>query len=311
MQPTKYIDRMIENYYRITGEKPKEVTSPLVKGDHPELDTSKLLDEGGIKLYQSFIGTLQWVVTLGRLDIFSAVMTMSSFRSAPREGHLTRVKRIYGYLKKMRHGSTTFRVTQPDYSSIPTDQHDWMKSIYGKVEESIPHNAPEVKGPTVIHTVYKDANLCHDMVTGRSVTGIIHLLNKTVVDYTSKKQPRVETSTYGSEFMAARLATEQIIDMRLTLRYLGVDIKGPTYMFGDNKSVVDSSSFPRSKLHKRHNLLSYHRVREAIVGGIMYFIHIPTELNPADILTKLWGYQQARIKLKALLFWHGDIIDIE
>ena len=50
MSSTKYILRMIDTYTRLFGEKPREVISPLVKGDHPELDTTAELDVNGIKL---------------------------------------------------------------------------------------------------------------------------------------------------------------------------------------------------------------------------------------------------------------------
>ena len=72
-------------------------------------------------------------------------------------------------------------------------------------------------------TTFVDANLYHDLV--RSVTGILHLFNKTVIDWYSKQQSTVETATYGSEFVAARTAMEQIIDLRLQLQYLGVTIR--------------------------------------------------------------------------------------
>jgi len=66
MSPSKYIDRMIESYLRLFGTKPKTIySSPLEKGDHPELDTSSELDIEGIKLYQSMIGAAQWIVSLG------------------------------------------------------------------------------------------------------------------------------------------------------------------------------------------------------------------------------------------------------
>ena len=78
------------------------------------------------------------------------------------------------------------------------------------------------------------------MITGRSVTGILHLVNKTPIDWFSKNQATVETATYGSEFVAARTCLEQAIDFRLTLRYLGVSIREKSYMFGDNQSVVEA-----------------------------------------------------------------------
>ena len=111
--------------------------------------------------------------------------------------------------------------------------------------------------------------------------------------------------------MAARTVTEQIMEIRTTLRYLGVNLVGPTYMFGDNKTVADSSNKPKSRLHKRHVILSYHRVRKAIAAGILKFIFIDSELNPSNILTKLWGYQQMKTKPKAMFFWKGDTADIE
>ncbi len=89
MTPRKYIEKLHGTYERIFGSKPKQnITSPLEKGDHPELDMSDELDADGIKNYQSLIGALQWSVSLGRIDITTAIMTMSGFRVAPRKGHL-------------------------------------------------------------------------------------------------------------------------------------------------------------------------------------------------------------------------------
>ena len=69
--------------------------SPLERGDHPELDTSDELNEDDTKKYQSLIGALQWVVTLGCFDIGTAVsMTHSSFQANPRVGHLDQVKQV-------------------------------------------------------------------------------------------------------------------------------------------------------------------------------------------------------------------------
>ena len=144
------------------------------------------------------------------------------------------------------------------------------------------------------------------MLSGRSVTGILHFVNKCPIDWYSKKQGTVETATFGSEANAARTATEQIIDLRGTLRYMGVPLRESSYMFGDNKTVVDSGSLPHVKLHKRHTMLSYHRVREAIASGMVKFFHIPGEINPADILSKHWGHQQIWKQLQPLLFWKGD-----
>jgi hypothetical protein len=67
---------------------------------------------------------------------------------------------------------------------------------------------------------------------------------------------------------------------------LGVPIDGPTYMFSDNQAVVLNTTVPSSMLKKKHNAIAYHRVREAIAGGIVKLIHISTQNNHADCLTK-------------------------
>ena len=77
-------------------------------------------------------------------------------------------------------------------------------------------------------------------------------------------------------------------------------------MFGDNKSVVDSSMVPHIKLHKRHTALSLHRVREAFVGDLILFHHISGADNPADILSKHWSYKPTYPQLRFLLFFSGD-----
>ena len=146
----------------------------------------------------------------------------------------------------------------------------------------------------------------HDFTTGRSVTGILHLLNQTPIEWFSRRQGQVETATYGSEFVAARIATEQIIDLRYTLRMLGVPLEGPSWMFGDNQSVVTSSTIPHSTLSKRWNALSYHRVREAIAANFIRFHYIASKQNPSDILTKPLDHTSAWPHIDTLLFRKGD-----
>ena len=231
----KYVEKMIASYQQFFGSKPiQKYSSPLEKGDHPELDTSELLDNVETQRYQSLVGAMQWAVSIGRIDITTAVMTLSGFRTMPRHGHMDRVKRVYGYLAKMKDAVIRIRTDEPDLSALPIQEFDWEKSVYGNISEIVPTDAPKALGKYVVLIHYFDANLYHDMATGRSVTGILHLFNKTPIDWYSKKQATVETATYGSEFIAARTCVDQIIDLRTYLRYLGVPIRDQSYVFGDN-----------------------------------------------------------------------------
>jgi len=310
LEQKKYMDKIIDGYKRHFGSKPKtNVYAPLEKGDHPEMDTSEFLDPEKTKLYQSLIGALQWMVTIGRFDIMTAVVTMSSFRAAPRIGHLERIKRIYGYLSRMDQAKIRVRTEEPDYSGLPNYEYDWSRTVYGAMSEMLPNDAPEPLGKRVTLSHFVDANLMHDLITGRSLTGILHLMNKTPIEWYSKKQATVEVATYGSEMVAMRTCIEQIIDLRNTLRYLGVPVNKKSYVFGDNESVINSGIKIHAKLHKRHNMLSFHFVREAIAAGYITLTHIPGNTNPADILSKHWGYSDVWPIMKPLLFHQGDTME--
>jgi len=245
------------------------------------------------------------MVTLGCYDAQCAVMTMSSFHAASRFGHLEPLKRICGYLMNTSDYKLGFCTHQPDYSDIPVRKQEWFQ-FYGDVLELLPTDAPEPLGKHVTLTHYVDANLMHDITTGRSVTACLHFINGTPVEWYSKKQATVETATYGSEFVAARTCVEQIIDLRTTLRYLGVNVNPKSYMFGDNKSVVNSSTNLYAKLTKRHNMLSFHHVCEAIASGYVDFNYLLGKSNPADVLSKHWAYDDVRSTLLPVLHQYGD-----
>jgi hypothetical protein len=128
-------------------------------------------------------------------------------------------------------------------------------------------------------TTYQDVNLYHDLVTGRAMFGNIHFVNQTPIISICKKQKTVETATYGSEFMVARQAAQQIIDLRYTLHMMGIPLNGPSWMFDNNASVIASSTIPHSTLNKRHNALSYHCVRECIASKILYLLHCSAKIK--------------------------------
>ena len=207
-QPRKYIDRLVDSCHSMfKQDPPKNMRTPLEKNDHPELDDTELLTGESIQHYLTMIGQLQWLVTLGRLDIHVQVTTMSRFRSAPRKGHLEMLQRIYGYVLKTTHYSTRYRTKEPDCSYRPNMKYGWSYTVYGNVQEIIPNNCPKPLGKSVTTTTTLDANLLHCLATGVSLTACHHVCNQTPTDWYSKKQATVETVTDGSEIVAAKTAT--------------------------------------------------------------------------------------------------------
>ena len=106
------------------------------------------------------------------------------------------------------------------------------------------------------------------------------------------------------------LAGVRLKNTRLMLRYMGVPLDGPAWLFGDNESVVKSSTIPASTLNKRHNALSYHTIRLAISANIIKFRHIPGNVNISDMLTKHLEPCALEPLVKPWLMWKGSkVID--
>jgi hypothetical protein len=286
-----YIKNMLEKFEKHTEGLDGPIRNkecPMKAGYHPESEITPLLSDQMASKFRGIIGSLNWVVTLGRFDIMYAVNTLARFGMAPRSGHLEAAKHIIGYLKK--HPDHRIPVN-PNYfdtaqlESLFKYSSDW-KEFYPDAIEEMPDKQPDPVAKKIRLTIFVDADHAHCEVTRRSVSGIIVFVNSTPVKWYSKMQNTVETSTYGSELVAARIATEIAIEYRYLCRMLGHEIDGPTTMLGDNNAVVLNTTVPSSQLKKKHAACSYHRVREAIAAKIVRFCHINSEDNIADVLTK-------------------------
>ena len=117
-----------------------------------------------------------------------------------------------------------------------------------------------------------DANLSHSLVSGKSVTGCLHFVNKT---------------------------------------YLGAPLGSKSFLFGDNRSVVTSATVPYSMLSKHHNILAFHKVREATGAKIMAFYWIQSAYNLSDMLSKHWDHCTVYPMILRLLITRGNITLIQ
>jgi len=77
-------------------------------------------------------------------------------------------------------------------------------------------------------------------------------MNTALIKWISKKQPTVETSVFGAEFVAMKNGIETLRGLRYKLRMMGVPISGPTFIYGDNIYVVYNAQGPEYRLKKKH-----------------------------------------------------------
>jgi len=206
---------------------------------------------------------------------------------APREGHMKAMHRVFGYLKYKQKGKILIDIGQPKVREDlgPAKDYDWLE-FYPDAVECVPPDRPEPRGKVVTLTCFVDADHARDQLTRKSVTGIIILVNNTPISWTSKRQKTVESSTYGSELVASRIAVEMLIALRYQLAMLGCRVEDTSLLVGDNMAVILNTTVPSSSIKKKHQSCNYHKVRESIAAKFIRFQHIKSEDNLADLLTK-------------------------
>jgi hypothetical protein len=151
----------------------------------------------------------------------------------------------------------------------------------------IPSDAPIPHGKEVYLRLFVDSDHAGEQFTRRSRTGFVIYLNMAPSVWFSKRQPTVESSVFGAEFVAMKNGIETCRGLRYKLRMMGMTLSGPTFVYGDNMSVVHNTQRPESVLRKKSNSICYHAVRESSAMGESIIGHVPSVDNPADICTKV------------------------
>ena len=274
----------------------------------PELDVTRECNDEETQFYQSLVGIMRWLCEIGRIDILTETSLLSTYLSSPRIGHLHQALHVFKYLKDHKRLRCVFDPSYVDINDdhLPVEERagfkaKYMKEIYTDAVEEIPLNAPKPRGKAVQITCFVDADHAGDQVTRRSRTGILIFVNKAPIMFFSKRQNTVETSTFGSEFVAMKQAIEMIKGLKYKLRMFGIDIMD-TKVFGDNNSVILNASVPESTLKKKHLSVNYHYVREAVAAGIALIFKVDTGLNLADLFTKLLSKEKRKELVQRILY---------
>ena len=264
---------------------PSKAMTPMQANYRPELDTSAELRLEGMCYYQELIGVLRWAIELVSIDIVMEVSMLSTHLALPREGHLQQVCHIFAFLKNTPKRTIAFDPQHPNIEESRIAKCDWH-DFYCGAKEPIPGDAPEPRGNVVSTLCFVDADHAGNREICRSQSGILLFVNRAPVIWYSKWQNTVETSTFGSEFMAMRIAVELLESLRYKLRMFGVPIEGPTNVFCDNEAVTKKAIFPEPTLKKKHNAIAYHLTREAVAAGTIRVTKEDGTTNLADVLTK-------------------------
>ena len=290
MSSDSYCAALVKNVESILEKKglrlPSKCNTPLQFGYRPELDTTNELKADGTQFYQEIVGSLRWAIEIGRVDILLETSLMSTYLAMPREGHLEQVLHIVGYLKRHKKLKIMFDSSVPSIDERWFKEYDWF-DFYRDAKEAIPPNMPEARGLGVSISMFVDANLAGNEKDRRSQTGVLIFVNKAPIHWYSKRQPSVESSTFGAEFCALKVGIEMVEALRYKLRMFGVPIDGPANVYCDNEAVYKNTVIPESTLKKKHHSIAYHRCREAVAAKTIRVAKQGTEKNLADVFTKV------------------------
>ena len=307
---SQYVQQAVKNVETYLADRgaqklPTKANAPIKNGYRPEIDISKTLSPHNAAYYQSLIGILRWIVELGRVDVCCEVSMLSSQLVMPREGHLEQVFHIFGYLKKHHNAELVFDPSDPEMDYNQFERKDWSTSEFGLTEpETMPPNVPKALGQGFIMRLFVDADHAADTVTRRSRSGFLCYLNSAPITWFSKKQTSVETSSFGSEFVAMKHGTEYVRGLRYKLRMMGIPVEGPTYIYGDNQSVLFNTTIPESTLKRKSQSICYHFVREGSARDEWRTAYVNTKDNPSDLMTKPVPSGQLRMKLVRMVLHH-------
>jgi histone deacetylase 1/2 len=200
--------------------------------------------------YRSLVGGLQYL-TITRLDLSYAINWVCQFLHAPRDSHMTAVKRILHYLHHSAKFGLHFR---SDPSTILTafSDADWVE-------------CPDDRQSTGGHTIFFRPNL---------------------IIWSAHKKATVSHSSTKAEYKAVVDATAEIIWVQSLLRELRVSQSRPSVLCCDNIDVTYLSSNPVFHARTKHIKVHFHFVKERVTQKLIQIKFISSKDQLADIFTK-------------------------
>jgi hypothetical protein len=211
------------------------------------------------------------------------------------------------YLKVHHNAEIVLDPSDPVIDENAFAAHDWTTSEFGHVQgkEELHANMPEPRGLGFTIRAKVDADHASDTVTRHSRTGFLVWVNCALVYWMSKKQTSVESSSFGSEFIAMKQCCEYICGLRYKFQMMGIPCEGPAYISGDNQSVLANTTIPDSVLKKKIQSIAYHFVHKGSVRDEWRMDYVNTHNNESDLLTKLLAHGEKQKRFVRNLLYHN------
>ena len=228
------------------------VSTPCHGGEIPlDQPADTLLDEDGIKTYQSLVGSLLYLSRVSRWGIAFAVLELCRATSKPSKAHLTKAKHVLRYLKGRPQLDIVYRS--------------------GKFEL----------------LAWADASFAQDLVKRRSTTGYLFLLCGAPVSYCAVMQSLTALSTTEAEMVAISFAAREACHIQDMLHELGFGKHFSKIKIGNDStgalSLVTNTSY---SARTKHLQIRKWFCNELIASGRLEVVYTSSSNNAADLFTK-------------------------
>jgi hypothetical protein len=220
--------------------------------------------------YRELIGSLLFLARTTRPDISYAISKLSQFLSCYDETHWQAAKTVLRYLK-----------------GTPTLGLEYMA-----------HSDCIIEG-------FTDSDYAGDRVDRKSTTGTAFFMDKSLISWTSQKQPLIAISSTEAEYIALAEGTKDAVWLRRFAEELGFIQENPTKINVDNTSTIKLAHNPESFRKSKHIDVRFHKTRELVENKEISVEYIPTTEQTADILTKPLQ-RQTHTKMKGLMNMTGS-----
>ena len=231
--------------------------------------------------YRSVLGALIYAYVVARPDIGYAVTTLARFSDHPTKVHYDALRRVARYLRMTNHWGLIYW-RRHRMCTLPVGTFETLPP-----DPSLP-SFPEPDQPTLL-AGYVDSAHATDLVTRRSITGLVFMFCGGSIAYKSKIQSTVSTSSTEAEFIAAVHAAKIAKYLRSILLELGYPQDSPTTLYEDNAAAILMINASRPTPRSRHIDIQHFAIQEWKANREIVLAHIPGVINSADSLTKSLG----------------------
>jgi len=256
MHQRKYILELITNMGMSAAKPagtPIDVNVKLTSRQYDEQVESKRIYEDPLVdqiMYQKLVGKLLYL-NMTRPDISFSTQTLSQFLQQPKKSHMDAALRVVRYLKG----------------------HPGQGLLFGSSSNNL-------------ITAFCDADWASCPLTRRSVTGYAVKIGESLVSWKAKKQTTVSKSSAEAEYRSLASTVSELVWLLGMLKEVGAEVQLPVQIYSDSKAAIQIAANPVYHERTKHIEIDCHFIRERLQQGMILINYIPTQEQPADVLTK-------------------------